>query len=285
MSGVRSWKMRIFLVWTLFSGGWAVTGPTHVMAKQGSSLAVSCSYKPGYELYSKYWCRPSFLWFCFTYIAHTNGSEVTVTQDGVSIRDNHMARSFTVTLSGVTPRDAGWYSCGLSKTLWFNLWHNIEVMVSAAISTTSEGSNMSPLVTNFLGPTDSEEPPVLSPLSVTHLLLFLSAKASVALALVCGAAWVRSRCRSRDRENLQLFEMTGSTRAPGCPPAPTTSEPQERPPAPLPPTLPALCSPSQLPCTRSCSALGASPPVKPWPLLAAPALERGSLGVQRASVC
>uniref|UniRef100_A0A8D0F8X1 Immunoglobulin domain-containing protein n=1 Tax=Strix occidentalis caurina TaxID=311401 RepID=A0A8D0F8X1_STROC len=139
--------MRIFLVWTLFSGGWAVTGPTHVMAKQGSSLAVSCSYKPGYELYSKYWCRPRFLWFCFTYIAHTNGSEVTVTQDGVSIRDNHMARSFTVTLSGVTPSDAGWYSCGLSKTLWFNLWHNIEVIVSAGKAGlgTKQGHAMEPV--------------------------------------------------------------------------------------------------------------------------------------------
>ncbi|KFV22026.1 CMRF35-like molecule 7, partial [Tauraco erythrolophus] len=110
------------------AGGWAVTGPAQVTAEQGGSLAMSCSYKPGYELYPKYWCRPNFLWFCFNYIAQTNGSEVTVTQGGVSIRDNHATRSFTVTLGSVTPRDAGCYSCGVRRRKQFNLWHITEVM-------------------------------------------------------------------------------------------------------------------------------------------------------------
>uniref|UniRef100_A0A8C3PHI0 Ig-like domain-containing protein n=1 Tax=Calidris pygmaea TaxID=425635 RepID=A0A8C3PHI0_9CHAR len=124
--------MRIFLGWTLFPvwSGWAVTGPKEVTAKQGSPLAVSCSYKPGYELYPKYWCRPGFLRFCFTYIAQTNGSEVTVTQGRVSIRDNHTSRSFMVTFSGVTTEDADWYSCGVKRRLWFNPQHSMEVMVS-----------------------------------------------------------------------------------------------------------------------------------------------------------
>ncbi|KFV49101.1 CMRF35-like molecule 7, partial [Gavia stellata] len=88
-------------------GVWAVTGPAQVTCEQGGSLAVSCSYKPGYEVYPKYWCRPGFLWFCFTYIAQTNGSEVTVMQGRVSIGDNHTAHSFTVMLGGVTPGDTG----------------------------------------------------------------------------------------------------------------------------------------------------------------------------------
>ncbi|XP_076210102.1 CMRF35-like molecule 5 [Aptenodytes patagonicus] len=195
--------MRIFLVWTLFPGGWAVTGPTQVMAEQGSSLAVSCSYKPGYELYPKYWCRLDFLWFCFTYIVQTNGSEVMVTQGRVSIRDNHAACSFTVMLGGVMLGDADWYSCGLRRSLWFNLWHNTEVTVSAAVSTTTEGSNVSLLATNPLCSTDcGGDPPVLPQLGITYLLLFLSMKVPVALALACGAAWVRSRRRSHDQENL-----------------------------------------------------------------------------------
>ncbi|XP_050764612.1 protein CD300H-like [Gymnogyps californianus] len=228
--------MRIFLVWTLFPGGWAVTGPVQVTTKQGSSLAVSCSYEPGYELYSKYWCRQGFLGFCFTYIAQTNGSEVTVTQGRVSIGDNHMARSFTVTLGRVTPGDAGWYSCGVRRSLWFSLWHTIEVMVSAGkarlgakqgpVSTTPEGSDVSLLATKPLCPTGCGEPPVPSQLSITYLLLFLGMKVPVALALACVAAWMRSRRRSRDQDNLQLFEVAGSTGAPGCPPTPTTSEPQ-----------------------------------------------------------
>ncbi|XP_074967134.1 uncharacterized protein LOC142065150 isoform X1 [Phalacrocorax aristotelis] len=430
-SGMRSWKMRIFLVWTLFPGGWAVTGPVQVTAEQGSSLAVSCSYEQGYELYPKYWCRPKFLWFCFTYIAQTNGSEGTMTQGRVSIRDNHIARSFMVTLGHVTPGDAGWYSCRVRRSLWFSLGHNTEVMVSAgkaslgakqgacggachlgqssgdraspgrgtqglskreqglcrhreplgaapvqiwmrdgggcrelhaelpfrvsastspsfgvsspshlkppfpsssspvpsalpgdthlhllhlhsrslgakthreggrtgcgglhfartlsvfftAVSTTSEGSNVSPLATNTLCPMCCGEPPVLSQLGITHLLLFLGAKLSVALVLVCGAAWVRCRRRNHDQENLQLLEEADSTRAPG---GPLTPEPQGHPPAPFPPTLPALHQPSRPPRTRSCLALGPPPPVKPWPLLAAPELEGGEFGVQRAYVC
>ncbi|KAM6377187.1 CMRF35-like molecule 7 [Pluvialis apricaria] len=276
-SGARSWKMRIFLVWTLFPGGWAVTGPTQVTAEQGGSLAVSCSYKPGYELYPKYWCRPGFLWFCLTYIAQTNGSEVTVTQGKVSIGDNHMARSFTVTLGGVTPGDAGWYSCGVRRSLWFSLWHMTEVMVSTAVSDTTEGSDVSRLATNLLCSTGCEEQ---SQLGVTHLLLLLSVKVPVALALACGVAWVRSRRRSHNRENLQLFEVTGSTGAPGCPPMPTTPELQRRPPVPLPPTLPELRRPSRPPRAASCWPPGASPSVKPRPLLAAPALGRRGFGGQ-----
>lgn len=124
-----------------------------------------------------------------------------------------------------------------------------------------------------------------SQLSVTYLLLFLSVKVSVALALVCGAACVRSRRRSHNQENPQLFKAAGSTKAPGYPPTLTTSEPQGHPPAHLAPTLLALCHPSRPPRTGSCLAPGASPPVKPQPLLAAPVLEKGGFGAQRACVC
>ncbi|PKU32270.1 cmrf35-like molecule 7 [Limosa lapponica baueri] len=183
-SGARSWKMRIILVWTLFPGGWAVTGPKEVTVKQGGLLEVSCSYKPGYELYPKYWCRPGFLWFCFTYITQTNGSEVTVTQGRVSISDNHASRSFKVTLSGVTMEDTDWYSCGVKRRLWFNLWHSMEVMVSPAVPTMTKAGDM--LATEPLGSMGSEK---LSQLTITHLLLFLSVKVPMVLALACGVVW------------------------------------------------------------------------------------------------
>uniref|UniRef100_A0A8U7MUB2 Uncharacterized protein n=1 Tax=Corvus moneduloides TaxID=1196302 RepID=A0A8U7MUB2_CORMO len=111
-------------------GGQAVTGPKQVTVEQGSSLAVSCSYKPRYKLNSKYWCRKNFLRFCLTYI-QTDGSEVTVTGDRVSIRDNHTAHAFTVTLSSVTLEDAGRYSCGVKRKRGINRWHSTKVMVSA----------------------------------------------------------------------------------------------------------------------------------------------------------
>ncbi|RLV99364.1 hypothetical protein DV515_00009915 [Chloebia gouldiae] len=257
-SGARSWKMRIFLVWTLFlmramsTGGWAVTGPRQVTVEQGSSLTVSCSYNPRYKLNSKYWYCKISPQCCLTYIIETNGSEVTVTWDRVSIRDNHTANSFTVTLSSVTPGDAGQYSCGVRKKVGIKRWHNTRVIVSAAVSNTTEGSNVSPLTTNPLCPGDCGEPPVWSPLSVIHLLLLLSIKMPMALAVVCRAAWVRSQCRNRDQENLQILDASSSTRAQGCPLVPTTSESQERPPAPLAPTLLGPCHPSRPPLARRC---------------------------------
>ncbi|CAN8194183.1 unnamed protein product [Coccothraustes coccothraustes] len=283
--------MRIFLVWTLFlmratsTGQKILTGPKQVTVEQGSSLTVSCSYKPRYKLNSKYWCRKNPLWPCLTYIIQTDGSEVTVTRDRVSIRDNHTANSFTVTLSSVTPGDAGQYSCGVKKKVGINRWHSTKVMVSAAVSNTTEDSNLSPLTTNPLCLRDCRKPPVLSQPSVIHLLLLLSIKVPVALAVVGGAAWVRSQGRSRDQEILQLLEASSSTRAWGCPPVPNTSEPQGCPPAPLAPTLLGLCHPSQPPCAGRCLTPGASAPGKPQPLLTAPALQREGFGVHRACVC
>lgn len=107
-----------------------VTGLAQMTAEQGGSLTVSCSYKRGYKLYSENWCRRAFLLFCFTYIAQTNSSEVTVTQERVSIRDNHSARSFTMTLGSVRLEDAGWYFCRVMKSRGFRPQHITEVMVS-----------------------------------------------------------------------------------------------------------------------------------------------------------
>ncbi|XP_050175582.1 LOW QUALITY PROTEIN: protein CD300H-like [Myiozetetes cayanensis] len=218
------------------SGVWAVTGPKQVTVDQGSSLAVSCSYEPGYKLNSKYWCRQNSLRFCFAHIIQTSGSEVMVTQGRVSIRDNHTAHSFTVTLSGVTPGDAGQYSCGVKRKLWFSTSHTTRVMVSAAASTSTEGSNMGLLTSNTLGSSGCRKPPVLSQLSVAHLLLLLSLKFLVALALVCGAAWMRRRYRSCNQENQQLFEASSSTRTPGCQPSlPADLRAPGTPSCPLPP--------------------------------------------------
>ncbi|KAF2982978.1 hypothetical protein EK904_008788 [Melospiza melodia maxima] len=109
------------------TGGWAVTGPRQVTVEQGSSLALSCSYNPRYKLSFKYWSRKSSL---VTSVIQTDGSEVTVTRDRVSIRDNHTANSFTVTLSRVTAGDAGRYSCGV-KRVGLSRGHSTEVRVSA----------------------------------------------------------------------------------------------------------------------------------------------------------
>ncbi|XP_051490837.1 CMRF35-like molecule 7 [Apus apus] len=269
--------MRIFLIWTLFSGGWAVTGPAQVTGRQGGSLEVSCSYKPRYKHNPKYWCRQDSLWTCHR-VAQTNGSEVTVTRGRVSIGDKHAAHSFTVVLSNMTLEDTGWYFCGVDRRLWFDTWHTTAVMVSPAVSTTSEGSNMSPLPTNG----HTGKPPVLSQLDVTYLLLLLGVKVAVVLVLACGAACVRTWGSSHNQENLQLLEVADSTGTLDCPSA---LETQSHPSVPLPPILPGLRHPSPPPRAGSCSAPSASFLGKPRPLLPAPMLERGGFGAQRACIC
>ncbi|XP_044840158.1 CMRF35-like molecule 3 [Mauremys mutica] len=109
--------MRIFsvLLWILFPGCWAVTGPGAVRGPPDGSVAVRCRYQAGYEHYPKFWCRAGG-WFCSDgHIVETDGSEVEVTWGRVSIRDNHTQRAFTVTVENLTLADAGTYHCGAGK--------------------------------------------------------------------------------------------------------------------------------------------------------------------------
>ncbi|XP_068769321.1 CMRF35-like molecule 5 isoform X2 [Struthio camelus] len=210
--------MRIFLIWTLFPGGWAVTGPAQVRSEPGGSVSVSCSYEPGYERYSKYWCQPFIFSLCFTSIVRTAGSEAQVMEGQVSIRDNHTSHAFTVTLQSVERADAGWYFCGMAGILRLDLRHAVQLIVSAAISTTTEASSlavvtqhggMSPPAATPPCPTDHTDPPALSWLGVTHLLLFLGAKVPVVLALVCWS-WCGSRGRRGDASGRRALPPPGS---------------------------------------------------------------------------
>ncbi|XP_065419543.1 CMRF35-like molecule 5 [Chrysemys picta bellii] len=130
--------MRIFsvLLWILFPGCWAVTGPGAVRGPQGGSVAVRCGYPTGYEDYHKFWCRAGG-WFCLNglHIVETDGSEAEVTRGRVSIRDNHTQRVFTVTLENLTLADAGTYHCGVVRTALPDLRDTVNVTVSPAVPT------------------------------------------------------------------------------------------------------------------------------------------------------
>ncbi|XP_044840159.1 CMRF35-like molecule 7 [Mauremys mutica] len=131
--------MRIFsaLLWILFPGCWAVTGPGAVRGPAGGSVAVRCRYRAGYEDYQKFWCREGGSWRCSNgrHIVETDGSEAEVTRGRVSIRDNRTQRAFTVTVENLTPADAGTYHCGVGRTGLLDLRATVTLSVSPAVST------------------------------------------------------------------------------------------------------------------------------------------------------
>ncbi|XP_030390283.1 CMRF35-like molecule 7 isoform X1 [Gopherus evgoodei] len=132
--------MRIFsvLLWILFPGCWAVTGPGAVHGPAGGSVAVRCRYWAGYEDYPKFWCREGGLigLFCSggLHIVETDGSEVEVTRGRVSVRDERTQRTFTVTVENLTLADAGTYHCGVERT-GPDLRDTVELTVSPAVPT------------------------------------------------------------------------------------------------------------------------------------------------------
>nr|XP_032641001.1 CMRF35-like molecule 2 isoform X7 [Chelonoidis abingdonii] len=126
--------MRIVpvLVWILFPGCWAVTGPGTAHGQLGGSVSVQCQYGAGYEAYPKFWCRRKVV-LCFNHlIFETMGSEAEETWGRVSIRDNHTQRVITVTLENLTLADAGTYLCGVARIGFPNPRDSVKVIISPA---------------------------------------------------------------------------------------------------------------------------------------------------------
>ncbi|XP_034646466.1 protein CD300H-like [Trachemys scripta elegans] len=205
--------MRIFsvLLWILFPGCCAVTGPGAVRGPPGGSVAVRCGYPMGYEDYPKFWCRTGG-WFCFNglRIVETNGSEAEVMGDRVSIRDNHTQRVFTVTLENLTRADAGTYHCGVVRTALPNLRDAVEVTVSPAVPSPSPTARTphatkqpdSPPPTkaeSSFSPTAHTTPARFQPSIICFLLLMLL-KVLLFLCIVCAVIWVSARYRRSHRE-------------------------------------------------------------------------------------
>ncbi|XP_059525739.1 CMRF35-like molecule 5 [Myotis daubentonii] len=85
------------------SGPWSVSGP------RGGSATIQCRYDPGWESYSKWWCRGEAWGSCDT-LLKTTGSEQTVGHGRVSIRDDHWRHRFTVTIEELRASDEDTYA-------------------------------------------------------------------------------------------------------------------------------------------------------------------------------
>ncbi|KAF0887161.1 CLM7 protein, partial [Crocuta crocuta] len=98
-----------------FLGCFSIEGPESVRGLERESVTVRCDYKPGWETYSKWWCRGAY-WDLCRILVQTTGSQQEVKEDRVSIRDNQSHRFLTVTMEKVRQDDTDTYWCGIRKS-------------------------------------------------------------------------------------------------------------------------------------------------------------------------
>ncbi|XP_035944503.2 CMRF35-like molecule 1 isoform X1 [Halichoerus grypus] len=164
----------------------AVSGPVR------GSLTVQCRYEPGWETYSKWWCRGAE-WRRCRILVRTDGSERDKKADRVSIKDNHKLRTFTVTMEELRWNNADTYWCGIERT-GPDLGVEVKVTIDpapATISTTTTSTTMSAAPAETKGPptvshhsngsANSMKLSILIPLILAVLLLLLVTASLLAL--------------------------------------------------------------------------------------------------------
>ncbi|XP_074076526.1 high affinity immunoglobulin alpha and immunoglobulin mu Fc receptor [Macrotis lagotis] len=124
------WKMIPFFVLCVLQDASALKGPRLVTGDPGGTVTIECHYTPTpvNKHQRKYWCRlypPQRV--CQTIIS-TNLFISPHYQDRVTLLDFPSRGIFVVTLTQLTPEDAGYYRCGIgSKTDMLSFRMNLTV--------------------------------------------------------------------------------------------------------------------------------------------------------------
>ncbi|XP_036194877.1 CMRF35-like molecule 7 [Myotis myotis] len=140
------------------SGPWSVSGP------RGGSATIQCRYDPGWESYSKWWCRGEAWGSCDT-LLKTTGSEWKVQSGRVSIQDDHWRNRFTVTIEELRASDEDVYWCGIEKS-GTDLGHQVRVYVGPALPVTTQ---LAVLETTHPPELETTHPPELETTDMTEL--------------------------------------------------------------------------------------------------------------------
>ncbi|XP_058417489.1 CMRF35-like molecule 7 isoform X2 [Diceros bicornis minor] len=164
-----------------FPGCFSIQGPESVRGPEKGSVTVQCHYKPGWEIYRKWWCRGA-RWDLCRILIKTTGSEQKVKEDRVSIRDDQRDRVLTVTMEELRRDDAGTYWCGIERT-------GVDLGTRVKVAIDPEGTVLS---TPASPPTANNHTGVSSGTSVrTHYMLLVFVKVPVLLILVGVVLWLK----------------------------------------------------------------------------------------------
>nr|XP_021537319.1 CMRF35-like molecule 9 [Neomonachus schauinslandi] len=110
------WPLVLLWGCLLLPGYGAVLGPKEIIAYEGDTVSLQCTYQEELRARQKYWCKEKgfFLSRCSgTVYAGENGQETR--EDRVSIQDSPQTLTLHVTLRNLTLQDTGKYFCGFSK--------------------------------------------------------------------------------------------------------------------------------------------------------------------------
>ncbi|XP_060058395.1 CMRF35-like molecule 7 [Erinaceus europaeus] len=184
----------------LFSvpGTLSLTGPEAVRGWERGSVTVTCSYDSGWKTYSKYWCRGAD-WNLCRILVQTSRSEQEVKKDRVSIRDNHRAKTFTVTMKELRLNDADTYWCGIER-FGRDPGHEVQVTIDPGVS-------INPSI-----PEESRGPSNITShrfRSSSPLLILIFLKAPLFLIMLSVVLWVKMFLRGPGR--MQILPEQGNT--------------------------------------------------------------------------
>ncbi|XP_048051281.1 CMRF35-like molecule 8 isoform X7 [Megalobrama amblycephala] len=136
-----------------------VGAPDTVTGHRGERVEIRCSYEPGYESNSKYFCKGECS-FSNKNIMVKSGSPAK--DERFSLTDDKKNRVFTVTITDLRTEDEGQYWCAVERPLT-DVYSEILLKVKQDIKTT-EASTISPFLTTQSSFSTTE----LNPQSVTH---------------------------------------------------------------------------------------------------------------------
>ncbi|XP_036263571.1 CMRF35-like molecule 5 [Pipistrellus kuhlii] len=128
------------LLLLIVPGCFSMSGPGSVSGPRGGSATIQCHYDPGYESYSKWWCRGEAWGSCHT-LLKTTGSDWMVRSGRMSIQDNHHRNLFTVTMEELRASDQDAYWCGIDRP-GTDLGHQVRVYVGPALPVTTHPAEL-----------------------------------------------------------------------------------------------------------------------------------------------